>query len=61
MKIGEIDFNQAHANKVSEKQFIEDHEHHKDDVDLKEAYKTLRAKPPKEDKTKEAEAAGPAA
>lgn len=45
LTIDGINFNTAHANKVSEEQFLKDHDHHKDDTDLKAAYKTLRAKP----------------
>lgn len=44
---GEIDFNEAHAKRVKESQFLEDHDHHKDEVDLKAVYKALREKPPK--------------
>lgn len=37
-----IEFNKAYANKVSEAQFIEDHKHHSDDVDLSEVWKSLQ-------------------
>jgi hypothetical protein len=44
VQIGSVNFSVAHANKVSEEQFLKDHEHHADDVDLKAAYKQLRTK-----------------
>lgn len=56
MKIGNVDFNQAHANKVTKEQFIKDHEHHANDVDLDGAYDQLQlheekpGKPAKADK-----------
>lgn len=50
IQIGSVNFDAGHANKVSEEQFLKDHEHHADDVDLKAAYKQLREKPKAEGK-----------
>lgn len=44
MKIGSVDFNEKVAQGLSEEDFVKAHEHHKDDVDLHEAYVKLTAK-----------------
>jgi len=44
-------FNPAWANKVSKEQFIKQHEHHADDVDLGAIWEELQSSP--EEKAKE--------
>lgn len=45
-----IHFSSDYAKSVSEEQFVKDHEHYKDEVDLKAKYAELRGLPDSEAK-----------
>lgn len=42
--MGKVNFNKEYANKVSKTQWMKDHDHHKDDVDLEVEYAALTKK-----------------
>lgn len=51
--MGKIEFNKEYANKVSETQWLKDHDHYKEVIDLKEVYKSLQEPKEKEKKKEE--------